>query len=110
MHLQATHTSCTHAHIRHSRTHHALAGNADTQNRESYEDVIRRPKKLFWRIRYSVAQQSAPTTLKSAFLDPLKTRLSLEVALDMFARTDADFMSMFTGACACWVLWVLLGR
>lgn len=48
-----------------------------------------------------MAQQSAPTTLKSAFLDPLKSRLGLEVALDVFARTDADFMAMFTGAWQC---------
>eukprot|EP00983_Pelagomonas_calceolata_P070156 1150672-Pelagomonas_calceolata.AAC.7 len=85
----------------------ALADNTAIQNGESYEEVIRRAEKLFKRIRFSVAQQSAPTTLKSAFLDPLKTRLGLEVALEIFARTDADFMAMFTGkrkhvrACMC---------
>mmetsp|Transcript_4509 Transcript_4509/g.12314 ORF Transcript_4509/g.12314 Transcript_4509/m.12314 type:complete len:775 (-) Transcript_4509:922-3246(-) len=74
--------------------------NTAIQNGESYEEVIRRAEKLFKRIRFSVAQQSAPTTLKSAFLDPLKTRLGLEVALEIFARTDADFMAMFTAAAA----------
>ena len=71
------------------------------QSRDSYEEVIRQAEKLFKRIRYSVAQQSAPTTLKSAFLDPLKSRLGLEVALEVFARTDTEFMAMFTGVCVC---------
>lgn len=66
----------------------------------TYEDVIKRAERLFNRIRYSVAQQSAPTTLKAAFLDPLKTRLPLEVSLELFARNDSDFMNMFTAASA----------
>jgi hypothetical protein len=40
----------------------------------SYEDVIRRAEKLFNRLRFSVAQQSAPTTLKASFLDPIQVR------------------------------------
>ncbi|GAX74014.1 hypothetical protein CEUSTIGMA_g1464.t1 [Chlamydomonas eustigma] len=63
---------------------------------DSYEDVIRRAESLFNKIRYSVAQQTAPTTLKSAFLDPIKERMSMEVLVEMFARSDADFMAMFT--------------
>ncbi len=66
---------------------------------EGYDDVIKRAERLFNRLRYSVAQQSAPTTLKAAYLDPIKTRLGLEVSLDLFAKSDEQFMSMFTGAC-----------
>ena len=36
---------------------------------------------------------------QAAFLDPLKTRLALEVSLDLFARSDVEFMAMFTGGC-----------
>ncbi len=64
---------------------------------DSYEDVIRRAESLFNKIRYSVAQQTAPTTLKAAFLEPLKERMALDVLVDVFARSDAEFMSMFTG-------------
>ena len=41
--------------------------------------------------------QTAPTTLKAAFLDPVKERMSLDVLVDVFSRSDADFMGMFTG-------------
>lgn len=37
--------------------------------------------------------------MQAAFLEPLKTRLGLEVALELFARSDAEFMPMFTGMC-----------
>ena len=46
--------------------------------------------------------QTAPTTLKAAFLEPIKDRMSLEVVVDMFARSDSDFMAMFTGARRLW--------
>lgn len=51
--------------------------------------------------------QSAPTTLKSTFLDPLKSRLGLEVALEMFARTGGPCLHVCARgylrvrACAC---------
>ena len=64
---------------------------------ESYEDVIRRAERLFSKIRYNVAQQGAPTTLKAAFLGPVESSMALDVSLDLFARSDADFMAMFTG-------------
>lgn len=38
-----------------------------------------------------------PATLKSAFLEPVSARLAPELCVDMFGRTDADFMAMFTG-------------
>lgn len=66
-----------------------------------YEEVIKRAERLFARLRYSVAQQSAPTTLKSAFLDPIQSRLGLEVSLDLFAKSDEQFMAMFAGGSCC---------
>lgn len=41
--------------------------------------------------------QAAPTTLKAAFLDPVDESMSTEIALELFAKTDADYMHMFTG-------------
>jgi hypothetical protein len=50
------------------------------------------------RIRQAVACQAAPTTLKAAFLDPVEAgSMATEVALELFAKADADFLSMFTG-------------
>ncbi|GIL90632.1 hypothetical protein Vretifemale_18411 [Volvox reticuliferus] len=66
----------------------------------SYDDVISAAESLFRKIRCAVATQYAPATLKSTFLDPMTDRLALEVSLDLFARTDADFGSMFSGAVA----------
>jgi hypothetical protein len=44
-----------------------------------------------------VAGQAAPATLKAAFLDPVADSMSTEVAMQLFAKTDAEFMQMFTG-------------
>eukprot|EP00798_Chlamydomonas_sp_ICE-L_P023672 gene23672-9207_t len=65
---------------------------------DSYEDVIRRAESLFRKIRHSVAQQGVPTTLKAAFLGPVETSMALEVSLELFSKTDSDFMAMFTAA------------
>jgi hypothetical protein len=43
--------------------------------------------------------QAAPTTLKAAFLEPMCTDLATEVSLELFAKTDTEFMGMFTGGC-----------
>jgi hypothetical protein len=40
--------------------------------------------------RRALPPKAAPTTLKSAFLEPMTGELATEVALDMFARTDAE--------------------
>ena len=53
--------------------------------------------RLFGRIRQTVACQAAPATLKSAFLEPLSTQLAVELSVEMFGRTDEDFMALFTG-------------
>jgi hypothetical protein len=44
-----------------------------------YEEVVVRAESLFNKIRASVAQQTAPTTLKSAVLHPLRDSLALDV-------------------------------
>lgn len=75
-----------------------LSGKNIAEGRGSYEDVIRYAERLFARIRQAVACQAAPSTLKSAFLDPVHDSLEMEVSLELFARTDVDFMSMFAAA------------
>lgn len=65
--------------------------------RGTYNDVIGYAERLFGRIRQTVAGQAAPATLKSAFLDPVSDSMSTEVAMQLFAKTDAEFMQMFTG-------------
>lgn len=67
------------------------------EGRGTYGDVITYAERLFCRIRQTVACQAAPTTLKAAFLDPVSDSMATEVALDLFAKSDADFMHMFTG-------------
>lgn len=58
-------------------------------------------ERLFAKIRQTVAGQAVPATLKSAFLEPVSGRLPSELSVEMFGRTDADFMAMFTGGCWC---------
>lgn len=64
----------------------------------SSDDVLSVAESLFRKIRCAVAMQYAPSTLKSTFLDPMHDRLALEVALELFARSDAEFGAMFSGA------------
>lgn len=47
--------------------------------------------------------QAAPTTLKAAFLEPMASDMGGHVMLELFARTDADFMAMFTGEPGAWL-------
>jgi hypothetical protein len=77
----------------------AVAG-ALYEGRGTYGDVITYAERLFGRIRQAVACQAAPTTLKAAFLDPVEAgSMATEVALELFAKADVDFMTMFTGKC-----------
>lgn len=64
--------------------------------RAKSDDVIKYAEALFRKIKRSVAQQHAMTALKASFLDPVHERLNLEVSLELFARSDTDFMTMFT--------------
>ncbi|GLC43138.1 hypothetical protein PLESTM_001434900 [Pleodorina starrii] len=77
-----------------------LAGNGHSAggNSSSADDVLMSAEKLFRKIRCAVATQYAPATLKSTFLDPMTDKLALEVSLDLFARSDADFGGMFSAA------------
>lgn len=68
---------------------------ADKTN--AYADVCSYADRLFSRIRQVVACQATPSTLKSAFLQPLRNELATAINLDMFARSDEDFMAMFNG-------------
>lgn len=64
----------------------------------TYSEVVACAERLFGRIRSSVTGQAASTTLKAAFLEPMCSELSTSVALELFAKADTDFMSMFTAA------------
>jgi hypothetical protein len=77
-----------------------VAAGALYEGRGTYGDVITYAERLFGRIRQAVACQAAPTTLKAAFLDPVEAgSMATEVALELFAKADADFLTMFTGEC-----------
>ncbi|WIA29612.1 hypothetical protein OEZ86_012099 [Tetradesmus obliquus] len=69
------------------------------EGRGTYGDVITYAERLFGRIRQAVACQAAPTTLKAAFLDPVEAgSMATEVALELFAKADADFLTLFSAA------------
>lgn len=63
-----------------------------------YDDVIQYAERLFGKIRQAVACQNAPATLKNAFLDPMADQLATDVSIELFAKSDSDFMTMFTAA------------
>jgi hypothetical protein len=72
-------------------------GGALYEGRGTYGDVLQYAERLFGRIRTAVAVQAAPTTLKAAFLDPITEDLATDVALELFARSDQEYLAMFTG-------------
>ena len=80
------------------KTSSRLGPNPSDPLKSSYVAVCTSADRLFSRIRQAVVSQSAPATLKSAFLDPVSERLATELATELFARKDEDFMAMFTGA------------
>ena len=63
----------------------------------TYSEVLACAERLFGRVRAAVAGQAAPATLKAALLAPMGDELPARVGLELFARTDEDFMGMFTG-------------
>lgn len=80
---------------------HCAGGGALYEGRGTYGDVLQYAERLFGRIRTAVAVQAAPTTLKAAFLDPITEDLATDVALELFARSDQDYLAMFTGKQGC---------
>jgi hypothetical protein len=66
----------------------------------SHQDVCRTAERLFLRMRESVVEQHAPATLKTCFLEPIRQRLVLELNVQLFAKSDGDFLHMFTAATA----------
>ena len=63
----------------------------------SYTAVCSEAGRLFDRIRHSVTEQAAPSTIKSAFLTPIEERLACELTGALCAKTDGDFMMLFNG-------------
>lgn len=77
---------------------HDSAGNPLFQSeRNAYEDVCQHAENIFQRIRHAVVNKAVPATLKSAFLDPIRMDMTTQVAIELFAQTDNDFMGMFRG-------------
>ncbi len=66
------------------------------QGDAQYSSVYRRAEAYFMHIREGVAQESAPATLKAAFLEPISRSLATDLSVHLFARTDQHFMSWFT--------------
>jgi hypothetical protein len=79
------------------------AGLSLQETRGSHQDVCKTAERLFLRIRDCVVQQQAPATLKLCFLEPIKQTFALELNMELFGKSDADFLNMFTGDCG-WLL------
>ena len=67
------------------------------QVKNSYGTICGTAEKMFNRIRQGVTCHAAPSSLKSAFLEPLSSKLASQMSIDLLACTDEEFMAMFTG-------------
>ena len=79
---------------------HRNAGATNAPNdqvKNSYGAICGTAEKMFNRIRQGVTCQAAPSSLKSAFLEPLSAKLASQISIDLLACTDQEFMGMFTG-------------
>ncbi|KAK9825379.1 hypothetical protein WJX81_007027 [Elliptochloris bilobata] len=74
------------------------------QDGGSHAAICQAAERQFRAIREAVAARAAPATLKAAFLEPLARDLPAELAMHVFARTDADFMGLFVASGAVAVL------
>lgn len=76
----------------------ATAANVlNDQVKNSYSTICGTAEKMFNRIRQGVTCHAAPSSLKSAFLQPLSSKLASQISIDLLACTDDEFMTMFTG-------------
>ena len=79
----------------------AAVSTSGDQVKSSYNQICSIAEKIFNRIRQGVTCQAAPSSLKSAFLEPLSSKLASHMAIDLLACTDDEFMAMFTGKLSC---------
>ena len=63
----------------------------------SHEDICRYAEGIFQRIRQMLVEKVGPTTLRSAFLDPIRTEMDVDMSIDIFSRNDRDFLHLFLG-------------
>lgn len=75
----------------------APANASGNQVNSSYHQICSIAERIFNRIRHGVTCQAAPSSLKSAFLEPLSSNLASHMAIDLLGCTDDEFMAMFTG-------------
>lgn len=73
------------------------ANMTNDQIKNSYSTICDTAEKMFNRIRQGVTCHAAPSSLKSAFLQPLSSKLASQISIDLLACTDDEFMAMFTG-------------
>ncbi|CAL5218690.1 g399 [Coccomyxa viridis] len=85
---------------RHNLARQATVGAMKAKSKQhgegQYSSVHRLAEAHFMHIREAVAQESAPATLKAAFLEPISRSLATDLSVHLFARTDQHFMSWFT--------------
>ena len=75
----------------------AAAANSHDQVKNSYSTICGTAEKMFNRIRQGLTGHAAPASLKSAFFQPLFSKLAAQMSVDLLACTDDEFMAMFTG-------------
>lgn len=63
----------------------------------SHEEICHYAESIFQRIRQMIVERVAPTTLRSSFLDPIQTHMAVDTSIDIFSRSDKDFLSLFLG-------------
>ena len=82
-----------------ARTRRKAAGTVPTNDQVtgSYSQICSIAERIFNKIRQGVTCHAAPSSLKSAFLEPLSGKLASHMAIDLLACTDEEFMAMFTG-------------
>lgn len=71
----------------------------------SNEDICAYAETLFQRIRAMIVERVVPATLKSCFLDPIRSAMAVDTSIDIFSKSDDDFLSLFVGKNRRFGLW-----
>ena len=63
----------------------------------SHEEICHYAESIFQRIRQMIVERVVPTTLRSCFLDPIQMHMAIDTSIDIFSRSDKEFLSLFLG-------------
>ena len=63
----------------------------------SHEEICFYAEIIFHRIRQTLIERVVPTTLRSAFLDPIHENTTIDTSIDIFSRSDTEFLELFFG-------------